>query len=330
MKSAYNRAQSVPHDARQSVAEEQSEHELSPDDFVPEPPLGHDPESEFRTARRSNLGLFVLAMLLSGAAAGLGIYAWQLVNEKEQLKSDVAKLEQVRDETQARVAQLVQQSDADKARSAQSDTEREQLRGALATANSQLEQLQAYSDVTKEQLAEFQELRAKFQRMIDSGALDITFRRGRMIVEMPAAVLFDSGSDELSSAGRETVTTVAKILRSVPRHRFLVGGHTDNVPVIKQYTSNWQLSAARAVRVTEILTKHGVSPKRLAAAGYSEFDPIASNSSDAGRQKNRRIEIILGPQVEQKLARELLEAKATPKTEAKPAAKAETKASAKE
>ena len=320
MKSAHMRAQSVAHNARQSVGREPSEHELSPEDFVPEPPLGQEPDSELRRAPRSNVGLFVLAMLLSGAAAGLGIYAWQLVNEKEQLKSDVAKLEQVRDETQARVAQLVQQKDADQARSAQSDAEREQLRGALATANSQLEQLQAVSAATKEQIAEFQELRAKFQRMIDSGALDITFRRGRMIVEMPAAVLFDSGSDELSSAGRETVTTVAKILRSVPRHRFLVGGHTDNVPVVKQYTSNWQLSAARAVRVTEMLTKHGVSPKRLAAAGYSEFDPIASNSSDTGRQKNRRIEIILEPQVEQKLARELLEAKA-PKTEAPAGAK---------
>ena len=335
MKSAHNVARnvapSVAHDVATKAApsaQHQSEHELSPDDFVHEPPLGHEPESEFRP-RRSNVGLYVLAMLLSGAAAGLGIYAWQLVNEKEQLKSDVAKLEQVRDETQARVAQLVQQNDENQARSAQSDAEREQLRTALATANTQLEQLQAVSEATQEQLAEFQALRTKFQRMIDSGALDITFRRGRMIVEMPAAVLFDSGSDELSSAGRETVSTVAKILRSVPKHRFLVGGHTDNVPVVKQYSSNWELSAARAVRVTEILTKHGVSPQRVAAAGYSEFDPIATNASDAGRQKNRRIEIILEPQVEQKLARELLEAKTASKPDAKAAARAETKATPK-
>jgi chemotaxis protein MotB len=296
-----------------NVAQREAEHELSPDDFELEP-MQQQPESELRTARRSSLGLYVLAALLSSTAAGLGIYAWQLVNEKDQLKSDVLELEQVRDETQARVALLVQQTGEQEVRSAQADTERAELRAALAAQSAQLEQLQASSLATKEQLEELQQLRRKFQRMIDSGALDITFRRGRMILEMPAAVLFDSGSADLSAAGQETVITVAKVLRSVPQHRFLVGGHTDNVPVVKQFESNWELSAARAVRVTETLTKHGVAPKRLVVAGYSEFDPVASNGSNVGRQKNRRIEIILEPYVEQKLARELLEAKAQPKT----------------
>jgi chemotaxis protein MotB len=274
-----------------------------------EPELLEGTEAEPRSRRRSGVGLFVLAMLLSGVAAGLGIYAWQLVNEKQQLKTDVAKLEQVRDEAQVRVAQLVEQSGQEQARMAQADSEREQLRTALAAANAQLEQLSAVTAATREQLAEFQALRAKFQRMIDSGALDISFRRGRMIVEMPAAVLFDSGSAELSDAGKETVVQVAKILRNVPKHRFLVGGHTDNVPAVRQYKSNWELSAARAVRVTETLTSHGMSSKRLVIAGYSEYDPVATNASEAGRRKNRRIEIILEPYVEQKLVQDLLEAK---------------------
>jgi chemotaxis protein MotB len=274
-----------------------------------EPELVEEAEAESRPRRRSSAGLFVIAMLLSGAAAGLGVYAWQLVNEKRQLKSDVAKLEQVRDEAQVRVAQLVEQNGQEQARAAQADSEREQLRAALAAANTQLEQLSAASEATREQIAEFQALRAKFQRMIDSGALDINIRRGRMIVEMPAAVLFDSGSAELSEAGQETVIQVAKVLRNVPKHRFLVGGHTDNVPAVKQYKSNWELSAARAVRVTETLTSHGVSAKRLVIAGYSEYDPVASNGSEAGRRKNRRIEIILEPYVEPKLVEDLLQAK---------------------
>lgn len=313
--------------AYDNVAQQQSVPELSPDDFELEQARQESPESELRPARRGSLGLYALAVLLSGAAAGLGIYAWRLVNEQELLKNDVRELTQVRDQTQARVAQLVQESGEREARSAQADIEREQLRGALTAANAQLEQLQATSHATQEQLAEFQQLRSKFQRMIDSGALDITFRRGRMIVEMPAAVLFDSGSADLSSAGQETVITVAKVLRGVPQHRFLVGGHTDNVPVVKQFASNWELSSARAVRVTEMLTKHGVAPKRLVVAGYSEFDPVASNGSGAGRQKNRRIEIILEPYVEQKLARELLEVKANakPAPEAKPVAAAKPK-----
>lgn len=274
-----------------------------------EPEFLDVPEPRSRSRPRSSAGLFVLAMLLSGVAAGLGVYAWQLVNEKQQLKEDVAKLEQVRDEAQGRVALLVEQNDQQQARSAEADKERERLQAELALASVQLERMQAASEATKEQLAEFQELRAKFQRMIDSGALDINIRRGRMIVEMPAAVLFDSGSAELSEAGRDTVTKVAKVLRSVPRHRFLVGGHTDNVPAVKQYKSNWELSAARAVRVTEMLTSHGVASKRLVIAGYSEYDPVASNASEAGRQKNRRIEIILEPYVEPKLVQGLLEAR---------------------
>src|SRR6185295_4936242 len=94
---------------------------------------------------------------------------------------------------------------------------------------------------------------------------------------------------------------------SVPRHHFLVGGHTDNVPAVKEYKSNWELSAARALRVTDALIAHGMPPKRLVLAGYSEYDPVASNGSEAGRQKNRRIEIILEPYVEEKLVEGLLE-----------------------
>jgi len=280
-----------------------------------------EPESDLRPRRRPGAGVFVLSILLSGVAIGLGGYAWQLLNQKQKLESDVAGLVQVKQAAEQRVAQLVQENGQEQARSSQATSERDQLQSALAAANAELLELQAYRTASKEQLAEFRDLRAKFQRMIDSGALDISFRRGRMIVEMPAAVLFDSGSAELSKDGTATVIQVAKVLRQVPRHRFLVGGHTDNVPAVKQYKSNWDLSAARAVRVTETLTSHGVAPKRLVIAGYSEYDPVASNGSDAGRQKNRRIEIILEPYVEEKMVQGLLDKE----KKAAPAAKAGAK-----
>ncbi len=277
----------------------------------PEPDLLElEPENDVTPRSRSNAGVYILAVLLSVTAVGLGGYAWQLWNETEKLKTDVAGLEQVKNEAEQRVAQLVQENGEQKKTSEQTAGERDELKAALSAATLKLAELQDAQAASDQRLAEFKELRKKFQRMIDSGTLDITFRRGRMIVEMPAAVLFDSGSAELSTAGKETVLQVAKVLRKVASHRFLVGGHTDNVPAVREYKSNWELSAARALKVTDTLISKGVSPSRLVLAGYSEYDPVASNSSEPGRQKNRRIEIILEPYVEEKLVTGLLEQKA--------------------
>lgn len=285
--------------------------------------LDLDPENDVQPRSRSNAGVYILAVLLSVAAVGLGGYAWQLWNEAEKLKTDVAGLEQVKNEAQQRVAQLVQENGDQKKSSEQTAGERDELKAALAAATLKLAELEDAQAANNQRLAELKDLRKKFQRMIDSGALDITFRRGRMIVEMPAAVLFDSGSADLSTAGKETVLQVAKVLRKVSSHHFLVGGHTDNVPAVREYKSNWELSAARALKVTDTLISQGVAPRRLVLAGYSEYDPVASNGSDAGRQKNRRIEIILEPYVEEKLVAGMLEPKP-----AKPSAAAATPAAA--
>ncbi len=258
------------------------------------------------------MAVFAVAALLCLVAVGLSGYAWQLLKQKEKLQSDVAGLEHSRDEAQKRVAALVEENGQEQTRSLKATTERDELQAALAATSAKLAEMQDAGEAMGARLAEFNAMKAKFQRMIDSGTLDITFRRGRMIVELPAAVLFDSGSAELSEAGSDAVIRLAKILRNVPRHRFLVGGHTDNVPAVKEYKSNWDLSAARAVRVTESLTRHGVTPTRLVIAGYAEFDPIAINSTDTGRQKNRRIEIILEPYVEQKVVESLFAKKKAP------------------
>jgi chemotaxis protein MotB len=278
-------------------------------EIEPDSPL-MEPDSEVR--RRPSIIVFVAAAGLSVLALALGGYAWQLMKQKQKLESDVAGLEQVRNEAQQRVAKLVEENGQQQTRSEQAAGERDELQAALAATSAKLQALEGTQAELGERLTEYKAMRAKFQRMIDSGTLDISFRRGRMIVELPAAVLFDSGSAELSPAGRDAVTRLAKILREVPRHRFLVGGHTDNVPAVKEYKSNWELSAARAVRVTESLTRHGVAPKRLVIAGYAEFDPVAGNSSEAGRQKNRRIEIILEPYVEQNVVESLLQNKKAP------------------
>jgi chemotaxis protein MotB len=116
------------------------------------------------------------------------------------------------------------------------------------------------------------------------------------VVNLPAQVLFDSGSAELTEDGEAALKEVAKILRTVRNRRFMIGGHTDNQKIVKaDFDSNWELASARAIVVTKALIKAGLPPKNLVAAGYSQYAPIASNASDVGRQKNRRIEIILEP-----------------------------------
>ena len=96
--------------------------------------------------------------------------------------------------------------------------------------------------------------------------------------------------------GKAALTKVAQVLSTVGDRDFLVAGHTDNVPIrTAMFPSNWELSTRRAVEVVHILVAQGMSPKVLAAAGYGEFDPVAANDTPEHRAQNRRIEIVLQP-----------------------------------
>jgi chemotaxis protein MotB len=142
----------------------------------------------------------------------------------------------------------------------------------------------------------FRNLVAKLQSMIDSGQLKVVIRNGRMIIALPNDILFDSGSTTVKADGQKALEKVAQVLATVNDRNFLVAGHTDNVPIkTSRYSSNWELSTERAVNVVQLLIKKGMSPKVLSAAGYSEHDPVAANDNDKNRAQNRRIEIVLQP-----------------------------------
>jgi len=140
--------------------------------------------------------------------------------------------------------------------------------------------------------------------MISSGKLDVMWRRGKMVVKLPEAVLFPSGSADLSEGGRAAIGEVAAILKDMSSRRFTVSGHTDNVPLGKDdpFRSNWELGSARAVAVLQVLIAKGVPPKNLSASAFAQYDPVASNTTKTGRARNRRIEIILEPQLSRALA----------------------------
>ena len=177
-------------------------------------------------------------------------------------------------------------------------TERGQLQAGLTDAKARLEELRKQKAAAEARLQIFRNLVDKLRAMIDAGQLKVITREGRMLIALPDDVLFDSGKAEVKPQGQEALAKVAQVLSTIADRRFLVAGHTDNVPIRSgRYRSNWDLSAARAIEVTLFLVAKGMKPQALAAAGFGEFDPIAQNDTPEHRTQNRRIEIVLQPNI---------------------------------
>jgi len=137
---------------------------------------------------------------------------------------------------------------------------------------------------------------AQLRSMIDAGKLKVVIRDGRMIIALPNDVLFDSGKTVIKPDGQAALAQVALVLAGIPDRHFLVAGDTDDVPIhSSRFPSNWELSTARAVEVVKLLVDKGVKPEMVAAAGYGQFDPIVANDTPEHRAQNRRIEIVLQP-----------------------------------
>jgi chemotaxis protein MotB len=177
------------------------------------------------------------------------------------------------------------------------------LSKALEDAKARLDELRRAQAAAEERAQLFQQFVQKFKKMIDAGQLKVATRAGRLVIQLSNDVLFDSGQTFIKPAGKEALTQVAKVLATFHGRSFQVAGHTDNVPIqTSRFPSNWELSTARAVEVVKLLTAQGVPPQALSAAGYGEFDPIASNDSPDGKAKNRRIEITLQPNLDELVA----------------------------
>jgi chemotaxis protein MotB len=154
----------------------------------------------------------------------------------------------------------------------------------------------------KKALAEQEEFRA-LKRRIDSQArkaglqgkvLTTVRRRGLVIEILTDKVFFDSGSAQLKPQASGILDKVAVILSGELKHPIVVEGNTDSQPISgSQYPSNWELSGARAAAVVRTFVGHGVNPRRVSFTGYGSTVPIATNSTAAGRSKNRRVDVVL-------------------------------------
>lgn len=174
--------------------------------------------------------------------------------------------------------------------------DRSALKSSLAETQQALDELAARRAAAEARVREYRSLLDRFKALIDSGKLKVKIVDGRMVVELATDVLFASGKADLSETGRVAVSDVATALAGIPERSFQVEGHTDDKPIAtERFPSNWELASARAIVVVRALVAGGLPPERVSAAAFAEYRPVADNASDAGRAANRRIEIVVVP-----------------------------------
>lgn len=174
------------------------------------------------------------------------------------------------------------------------------LQGDLSEKERALASLRAREAQKAARLAQFRELTEKFRALVDAGKLKVAVVRGRMVVQMQTDVLFGSGSARLSAEGRSAIKEVSGLLASLANRRYQIEGHTDDVPIkTATFPSNWELAAARAITVVRVMVDEGMAPERVSAVSYAETAPITANDSRDARAQNRRIEIVVVPDLSQ-------------------------------
>lgn len=198
-----------------------------------------------------------------------------LQQQKAALEQDNAALKQQSAATQQQVGSL------------------EQDKAALLAASQQRQQ--QYDALVKD-----------LSQEVQKGQLQVKQYQNMLSVDLAEQIFFDSGRATLKPGGKDVLKKVGDALKGYQNKIIRVVGYTDNVPVAKSlqgtYPTNWELSVARATNVVRFLQDAGVPPERLVASGRGEYDPVASNDTPEGRQKNRRIEIML---IDQSLANEM-------------------------
>jgi chemotaxis protein MotB len=142
------------------------------------------------------------------------------------------------------------------------------------------------------------EFALSLKKEISGGAIEIEQEKDRLRMSIAEELFFESGKAEIKPEGKTVLLKIAAVLKKIPEKNVRVEGHTDNVPIgpkiRDKYPTNWELGAVRAVNVVRFLQEEGgMDPLRLSAVSFGQYRPKATNRTQAGRSKNRRIEIIL-------------------------------------
>jgi chemotaxis protein MotB len=241
-------------------------------------------------------------VLLAGVAGYFGFGAYSVQKERaeaaEKAAADARALtvstEQARKALEAQLSQQLAAKD-------QKLTALEDERTRLSTEREQLQQAVQEKDAELARLkATYEDIEQKLKAEISDGEIRLSQAEGRIQVDLVDKILFDSGEASLSPRGSEVLARLGTVLSKVENRSILVSGHTDDAPPSQRlaatFPTNWELSVARAVNVVRFLgEKASVPPGKLVAAGHADTKPVASNATPKGRARNRRIEILLIP-----------------------------------
>jgi chemotaxis protein MotB len=278
------------------------------------------------TARTLRLSLLLLAGIALSACghsedewqAELAKYNQLLAMHKatvDQAQAKAAELERAKEQVEQLKSELEKMGvsmESLNEQLQQTGTQKEQLSKSVQDMQRALDEYKARAAQLERIKQRFEALRDKLKKLTDLG-LKVEIRRNRMVIRLPGDVLFASGQDKLRPEGQKVLDAVAEVIRKDPQlsaRYFQVAGHTDDKPLVGgRFGDNWGLSVMRAREVLVYLIAPldpkkgggGLNPTRLHAAGYGETDPVAKNDTDDGRQQNRRVELVLMPDVEEML-----------------------------
>src|SRR5512138_325998 len=239
-------------------------------------------EADYTSVKRPSRAPWLLsALLLVGGRAAAAVLWVRL----QSAQGDLAAVH----ERHKELAERVQKMESEKA-------ELVSLRNELSL------QVQAKDEEIQKLQGTYDELQAKMKEEIAKGDVFLSQSGGRIKVDLVDKILFGEGDASISPKGENVLLRVGGVLASVAEKKIQVSGHTDDLNIserlVAQYPTNWELAAARATNVVRFLQeKANVPGRRLVAAAYGPWEPIASNKSPSGRARNRRIEIVLTPQL---------------------------------
>ncbi len=171
-------------------------------------------------------------------------------------------------------------------------TQGAQLDQNLARALRRIKQLEA---IAAKQREVFDKLRMQLDSLVKAGKLTVSIVRGQFTVQMSDKILFDSGRFDIKPEAEDTLGELTRILSGLQGRRWQVAGHTDTDGAVE---FNWRLSANRSRAVTLFMINNGMEAERISFAGYGQFAPATSNETDEDKAQNRRIEIVLIPDLE--------------------------------